>query len=577
MSTTVQQLINSGQRLVTILREDAAQKALELMIEHNYSQLPVVDRDGKVLEEKGKAYTITSDSILRALSRFGTSINDPRLRVADAMIKTSIFREDSDLFDLLNDLQDTYAVLIVDGEYKPLGVVTSYDATDYFRQRAEDIMLVEDIEEALKKYILAAYPTQEEETSYELIQTIDNIMPSNRDLQGRFQKALLDYLNNTGLNGNKLHKQQADQAFEEHLYRKEQIKTFDRLTLNQYIELFLHDNRWARFGSIFSLDRKNIRQLLHNVRDIRNNLAHFRSIISKQQHDTLLACKEWLERHETDVLKEFEPKQLSVQLQATFTIAETSNGEIAPIEEAIHVNESRYAPLALILREQPRGQAQIQLTFQKIEEFINGELPPSARQHRSWWANDSVGHVQSQQWLDVGWRVSRINMSGETVTFTRIQGREKAYIDFFSALIQCMREKSFFYKRRPSPDGASWMTFAWIPEEGSPIASLVFSFARYGRFRVELYIDTREQQKNKQIFDELYSRREVIQTELGDLSEALEWEKIEAKRASRIALYHTGAITDKKETLANLQEWAVEAMRRFQTVMEKHVREVISN
>ena len=46
MSTTVQQLINSGQKLVTILREDMAQKALELMIEHNYSQLPVVDRDG---------------------------------------------------------------------------------------------------------------------------------------------------------------------------------------------------------------------------------------------------------------------------------------------------------------------------------------------------------------------------------------------------------------------------------------------------------------------------------------------------------------------------------------------------
>src|SRR5260370_40405076 len=110
---------------------------------------------------------ITSDSVLRALNRFGANINDSRLRVADAMIKTSIFREDSDLFDLLNDLQDTYAVLIVDGEHKLLGVVTSYDATDYFRQYAEDTMLVADIEKALQKYILAAYPAQEEETRYE--------------------------------------------------------------------------------------------------------------------------------------------------------------------------------------------------------------------------------------------------------------------------------------------------------------------------------------------------------------------------------------------------------------------------
>ena len=121
------------------------------------------------------------------------------------------------------------------------------------------------------------------------------------------------------------------------------------------------------------------------------------------------------------------------------------------------------------------------------------------------------------------------------------------------------------------------MTFAWLPEEGSPISSLVFAFARYGRFRVELYIDTREQEKNKQIFDNLYSRREMIQAELGDLSEALKWEKLEEKRASRIALYHAGAITDKKEVLADLQEWAVEAMGRFQTVMEKHVKEVIGS
>src|SRR5260370_41822102 len=123
---------------------------------------------------------------------------------------------------------------------------------------------------------------------------------------------------------------------------------------------------------------------------------------------SLVECKNWLERHETDVLKEFEPKQLSVALEITHTIVESSNEGIAPVEEAIHANESRYAPLALHLQEKPRNQVQVPLTFQEIEEkVIKGELPPSARQHRSWWANDSVGHVQSQQWLDVGWRVSR--------------------------------------------------------------------------------------------------------------------------------------------------------------------------
>ena len=574
MSSTVQQLIDSGQKLVTVQREDTAQKALELMIENDYSQLPVIDREGKIVEEKGKGYMISSDSILRALNHFDTTITDPQFRVTDAMVKTSVFREDNDLFDLLNDLQDTYAVIIIDGEHKLIGVVTSYDATDYFRQRAEDMMLVEDVEEALKKYILAAFPAQEGETNQELTKAIEEIMPSNRDMQGRFLQALSDYLTNIDTSGLKPEKDVAKQVFEKHMYQKEPVKAFDRLTLNHYIDLFLHESRWARYNPIFSLDRKNIRKLLHNVRDIRNSLAHFRSTVSKQQHDTLLSCKEWLERHEMDVLKEFEPKQLSTAIQITYTIVEATTDELAPVEETIHANESRYAPLALLLREQPRDQPKVSLTFQKIEEIIGGELPASARQHRSWWANDSVGHVQSQQWLDMGWRVSRINMSEETVIFTRIEGREKLYIDFFSELIQGMKNTDLNYKRTPSPDGSSWMTLVGIPSEGPPMTSLSFSFARYGRFRVELYIDSGDKERNKRIFDDLYKRREAIQTALGDIPEALEWERIDDKRASRIALYHPGAITDKKDTLAELRGWAVEAMSRFQPAMEKHVKEV---
>jgi predicted transcriptional regulator len=574
MSSTVQQLIDGGQKLITVLREDTAKKALELMVENDYSQLPVVDHDGKIQEERGKAYIITNDSILRTLRRFGTSITDPRLRVSDAMIKTNIFRADSDLFELLNDLQDVCAVLIVDGDHKLTGIVTNYDTNRYFRQKAEDMMLVEDVEEALKKYILAAFPIQDGETNQELSKAIGDVMPSNKDMQGRFQKALLEYLHNGDSHEVKLQKDLADQAFQKHMYVKEAPKPFDRLTFNHYIDLFLHESRWERYSSIFSLDRKHIRNLLQTIRDIRNNLAHFRSTVSRQQHDDLLACKEWLERYEAEVLKEFEPKQLSTSLEISYTITESSADDFAPVEEAIHANESRYASLALRLQEQPRHQTQVQLTFQQVEEIIKGELPVSARQHRSWWANDSVGHVQSQQWLDVGWRVSRINMSEETVIFTRIQEREKAYIHFFSELFQRIKEKSLSSKQL-SPDGTNWMRFALIPEEGSPVASLVFSFARYGRFRVELYIDTHDPERNKRIFDGLYERKQAIQTELGEMADALEWERIDKKIASRIALYHPGSITDNNESLTDLREWAIEAMSCFQPVMEKYVNEVL--
>ncbi|MBO0796430.1 MAG: DUF4268 domain-containing protein, partial [Ktedonobacteraceae bacterium] len=472
--------------------------------------------------------------------------------------------------------QDTYAVLIVDEEQKLTGVVTSYDATEYFRQRAEDMMLVEDIEEALKRYILLAFPAAEDGTNVELTKAIEDIMPSNRDLHGKFQQALLHYISNTDINNHKLQKALLDQAFKQHIYLKEAARPFDKLTLNQYIDLFLHESRWSRYSSIFSLDRKNIRKLLDDVRKIRNNLAHFRSTVSKQQHSMLLACKNWLERHEEDVLNEFEPKQLTA-VQNINAMAESFDDSFAPIDESLQASESRYALLAQFLQSLPMRAQQIKMAFQQIEDIIGGDLPPSARQHRSWWANDSVSHIQSQQWLDVDWRVSRINMSEEEVIFTRIKEREKAYIDFFSALIQGMRAKSLFYKRRPSPDGSSWLTFASIPEAGEPITSLVFSFARYGRFRVELYIDTKDKERNKQIFDALYARRQAIQEELGEMGDALQWERIDDRRASRIALYHAGAIVDKDDKLVVLRKWALEAMSRFLPVMEKYVTEVLKS
>ena len=60
---TTQQLIPESQNpntLSTVAESTSVQEALSLMIEHDFSQLPVVDEDFKL---KG---LITSDSILKA-------------------------------------------------------------------------------------------------------------------------------------------------------------------------------------------------------------------------------------------------------------------------------------------------------------------------------------------------------------------------------------------------------------------------------------------------------------------------------------------------------------------------------
>lgn len=131
-----------------------------------------------------------------------------------------------------------------------------------------------------------------------------------------------------------------------------------------------------------------------------------------------------------------------------------------------------------------------------------------------------------------------------------------------------------FHFRQVSPDGFNWIVVAGIPEAGPHIGILGFSFARHGRMRAECYIDTGNKERNKQLFDRLYMQRHEIQSELGNVSGSLEWERIDEKRGSRIALYHEGAITDKPEQLRQLQIWAVDAMNRFQKVMDAAVRQV---
>jgi hypothetical protein len=55
------------------------------------------------------------------------------------------------------------------------------------------------------------------------------------------------------------------------------------------------------------------------------------------------------------------------------------------------------------------------MTFAHIEDLV-GRLPPSARVHREWWANDRT-HVQAQAWLTSGRVVGEVDISCGTVRF----------------------------------------------------------------------------------------------------------------------------------------------------------------
>ena len=60
-------------------------------------------------------------------------------------------------------------------------------------------------------------------------------------------------------------------------------------------------------------------------------------------------------------------------------------------------------------------------SFNEIESIIGFELPPSARLHRPWWANQSsgAGHSQALAWSVAGWETADVDMDAETLLFRR--------------------------------------------------------------------------------------------------------------------------------------------------------------
>jgi CBS domain-containing protein len=554
MPYQVQQIIQGKGMPSCVEKDDTVAKALAMMIEHDFSQLPVIQKEQDFDAPLGM---VTYEGILRGIRNFNAKIDD--LKVRDVMVTAPIYSLEEDLFDILDRLKETNAVLITDNRgFGPdlVGIVTSFDTAEYFRNRTEDLMRVEDIELMIKEFIKAAYVDEKGDFDELKLNSAVTQMTAYKKGDGPSEKQLL----------------------------------FSDLSLGDYVSLLLLKETWSFTESIFGVQRNFVNELLQGVREIRNALAHFRGDISSEQRDKLKFAAEWLTRCQAEHharLEKAEHEKILKLFRKTETIEETlsineaatvytvdslsgvSSTDFAVTESA--TGGGRYAALADWLQSQPGRIDRAQLTFNQIEEIIAADLPASARNHRAWWANDAISHSHSQLWLDAGWRTTYVNLTEGKVNFSRIREREKAYITFFSKLLDEFKKKSNFSVRDINPDGASWIVIQTVPTNGPSCGSFNFSFSRDKRLRVELYLDLGEKEATKSVFDKLYAQRGGIESDVGKV----EWERLDNRRASRIALYHDGYILETKSH-AELRKWAAESMAKFCGVMSRLVDHAIS-
>jgi hypothetical protein len=144
----------------------------------------------------------------------------------------------------------------------------------------------------------------------------------------------------------------------------------------------------------------------------------------------------------------------------------------------------------------------------------------------------------------------------------------EAYRAFYQPLIDELREKHKFTTAKTAPP-MNWVAF------GSGISGIQYaaSFSLGEQVRAEFYIDRGDAAVNKAIFDALRTHS----TELAlSFPEAISWERLDGKQASRVAVYKPGAIDRPAEELADIRTWLIDRLLRMKQVFGPRLKEAVA-
>jgi hypothetical protein len=501
MLLQIEQLLQDKDKLVTIRSDAKLSDALAIMIENDYSQLPVVDKDGVL---KG---IVSKETIAHQYFHLNGSVDLLNLEVQHCQSEIVPMAPEDDLEVLLRELEIKGAVVLAKNKI-PYQILTYYDTTTFFYAVARNLILLERIELKLRYYIEAIL-----------------------DSENKMTAALL-------------HAFKADKR-----EPTKPARMYDELSLAQHVQLIVTDENWAKFD-VYLGPRQFFSSLMGPIGEIRNQHMHFRGEILPVQYDALVHALDWLEGR-PKIAGTQEEKQQDVHLSVQEVTTGRPAGKYGALEESL-------------LRQRSKGNV-IRVTFKDVETILGEPLPQSAFEQRTWWANDSVGHVQSRAWMRAGWKVDDVDFVKQEVVF-----KQTAYASmqvFFTDVLQDIKERRPGLTRATRVSEQNWVSigagktgyaFSWVltPDE---------------KLRVELYIDTGDKEENKEAFDLLKAQKDQVEQDFGG---SLHWDRLNEKQACRIYTLHPVQIAEHPDKLEPAKVWAVETGLRLIDAFQPRIREL---
>ncbi|MEU7135923.1 CBS domain-containing protein [Streptomyces sp. NPDC046261] len=205
--------LDSANRMPKCVRAgDSLRTAMTLMMLRDDSQLPVLDADGRV---RG---VVSWESIGRA------HMADSQASLAAATVRAQEADRSDDLLDWVGTIQRSGYVLVRDHDHKVCGLVTDSDLTVQFGIRVRPFVLVEEIEQRLRRIVDRCLPTDR----------IRAVVPR---------------------------------------HRASRVNSAANLTFGAYGHLLKVPEKWAELGWL--IDQQHFVAALEEGRNFRNSLTHF--------------------------------------------------------------------------------------------------------------------------------------------------------------------------------------------------------------------------------------------------------------------------------------------------------------
>ncbi|WP_161500861.1 CBS domain-containing protein [Embleya scabrispora] len=200
---------------VSVRVDDSLEAARTLMVKHAYSQLPVLDAEDRL---RG---VVSWESIGSAGMNTRLVTSEPKL--VDAIVRAREADRSDDLLDWLPEIYKVGYVIVRDQDHRVCGLITAADLTVQFGTRVRPFVLIEEIEQRLRRVVDSRLP----------LETIRKVVRS----------------------------------------RPESVMSAADLTFGAYGHLLKDDENWQQIG--WRADRNLLLGWLEECRVFRNGLMHF--------------------------------------------------------------------------------------------------------------------------------------------------------------------------------------------------------------------------------------------------------------------------------------------------------------